>query len=243
MTTTFTGERQSTKMKIQYLKAALKQDIQFFDTEVRTSEVVFAINTDVVMVQDAISEKLGNFIHYMATFVSGILVGFTAVWKLALVTLAVVPMIAVTGGIHTTMVDPSSTSNTTFDDFRTMRDKDFQHSQDCMVGNLSSSQDGQSQITSANLAKLDAFLCEITQAVSSSSHVDFDESSFLQNNNSWKQVAAPIRTYTNVQKAGSVGRSIDVTTFKNYQELIRAIECMFRLNGLLNDTKVQNGES
>ncbi|KAJ0465314.1 putative ABC-type xenobiotic transporter [Helianthus annuus] len=98
----YTGERQSTKMRIKYLEAALSQDIQFFDTEVRTSDVVFAINTDAVMVQDAISEKLGNFIHYMATFVSGFVVGFTAVWQLALVTLAVVPLIAVIGGIHTT---------------------------------------------------------------------------------------------------------------------------------------------
>nr|XP_004494063.2 ABC transporter B family member 1-like [Cicer arietinum] len=98
----WTGERQSTKMRIKYLEAALKQDIEFFDTEVRTSDVVFAINTDAVMVQDAISEKLGNFIHYMATFVSGFVVGFTAVWQLALVTLAVVPMIAVIGAIHTT---------------------------------------------------------------------------------------------------------------------------------------------
>ncbi|CAK8571635.1 unnamed protein product [Lathyrus sativus] len=98
----WTGERQSTRMRIKYLEAALDQDIQFFDTEVRTSDVVFAINADAVMVQDAISEKLGNFVHYMATFVSGFAVGFTAVWQLALVTLAVVPMIAVIGGIHTT---------------------------------------------------------------------------------------------------------------------------------------------
>ena len=98
----WTGARQSTRMRIKYLEAALDQDIQFFDTEVRTSDVVFAINTDAVMVQDAISEKLGNFIHYMATFVSGFAVGFSAVWQLALVTLDVVPMIAVIGGIHTT---------------------------------------------------------------------------------------------------------------------------------------------
>ncbi|KAL3628479.1 Multidrug resistance protein 1 [Castilleja foliolosa] len=97
----WTGERQSTKMRIKYLEAALNQDIQFFDTEVRTSDVVFAINTDAVMVQDAISEKLGNFLHYMATCVSGFVVGFSAVWQLALVTLAVVPLIAVIGGIHT----------------------------------------------------------------------------------------------------------------------------------------------
>jgi ATP-binding cassette, subfamily B (MDR/TAP), member 1 len=54
----WTGERQSTKMWIKYLEAALKQDIEFFDTKVRTSDVVFAINTDAVMVQDAISEKV-----------------------------------------------------------------------------------------------------------------------------------------------------------------------------------------
>ncbi|GMP61606.1 hypothetical protein CsSME_00024000 [Camellia sinensis var. sinensis] len=98
----WTGERQSTKMRIKYLEAALNQDIPFFDTEVRTSVVVFAINTNAVMVQDAISEKLGNFLHYMATFVSGFVVGFTAVWQLALVTLAVVPRIAVIEGVHTT---------------------------------------------------------------------------------------------------------------------------------------------
>ncbi|CAI0469185.1 unnamed protein product [Linum tenue] len=46
--------------------------------------------------------KLGNFIHYMATLVSGFVVGFTAVWQLALVTLAVVPLIAVIAAIHTT---------------------------------------------------------------------------------------------------------------------------------------------
>ncbi|KAE9465471.1 hypothetical protein C3L33_02625, partial [Rhododendron williamsianum] len=100
----WSGERQSTKMRITYLEAALNQDIPYFDTEVRTSDVVFAINTDAVMVQDAISEKLGNFIHYMATFVCGFIVGFTAVWQLALVTIAVVPPIAVIGGIHTTVL-------------------------------------------------------------------------------------------------------------------------------------------
>ncbi|KAL8259643.1 hypothetical protein R6Q59_027596 [Mikania micrantha] len=107
----WTGERQSTKMRIKYLEAALSQDIQFFDTEVRTSDVVFAINTDAVIVQDAISEKLGNFIHYLATFVSGFVVGFTAVWQLALVTLAVVPLIAIIGAIHmTTLAKLSSKS-------------------------------------------------------------------------------------------------------------------------------------
>lgn len=40
-----------------------------------------------------------------------------------------------------------------------------------------------------------------------------------------------------VQKTGSVGRSIDVSSFKNYEELCSAIECMFGLDGLLNNPK------
>ncbi|KAL8149928.1 hypothetical protein AgCh_006801 [Apium graveolens] len=104
----WTGERQTTRMRVEYLEAALNQDVQYFDTEVRTSDVVFGINTDAVMVQDAISEKLGNFIHYMATFASGFIVGFTAVWQLALVTLAVVPVIAVIGGVYTTTLSKLS---------------------------------------------------------------------------------------------------------------------------------------
>ncbi|KAH9602585.1 hypothetical protein KSS87_017648 [Heliosperma pusillum] len=98
----WSGERQATKMRIKYLEAALNQDIQYFDTQVRTSDIVFAINTEAALVQDAISEKLGSFIHYMATFVTGFVVGFTAVWQLSLVTIAVVPLIAVIGGIHAT---------------------------------------------------------------------------------------------------------------------------------------------
>nr|AAR00316.1 PGP1 [Zea mays] len=95
----WTGERQSTRMRIRYLDAALRQDVSFFDTDVRASDVIYAINADAVVVQDAISQKLGNLIHYMATFVAGFVVGFTAAWQLALVTLAVVPLIAVIGGL------------------------------------------------------------------------------------------------------------------------------------------------
>lgn len=44
--------------------------------------------------------QMGNFIHYMSTFISGFIIGFTMVWKLALVTLAVVPAIALAGGAY-----------------------------------------------------------------------------------------------------------------------------------------------
>ncbi|KAK6115246.1 hypothetical protein DH2020_007515 [Rehmannia glutinosa] len=66
------------------------------------------------------------------------------------------------------------------------------------------------------------------------SNVDFDENNILQHS-SWQQVTPRFRTYTKIQKAGSVGRSIDVSSFGNYDELRSEIERMFGLEGLLND--------
>ncbi|EOY14976.1 Transcriptional factor B3 family protein / auxin-responsive factor AUX/IAA-related [Theobroma cacao] len=137
-----------------------------------------------------------------------------------------------------TVIDPS-VSSAILDEFCSLKDADFQNPSDCLVGNFSSSQDVQSQITSASLADSQAFSRQElpdSSGGTSSSNVDFDESGLLQNN-SWQQMAPRVRTYTKVQKAGSVGRSLDVTSFKNYDELISAIECMFGLKGLLNDPR------
>lgn len=131
---TYTGERQTTKMRIKYLEAALNQDIQFYDKEIRTSDVVYAMNTDTVTVQEAISVKvvgvlycqnlirysllkiihifyflffigqMGNFIHYMTTFLAGFVVGFTATWKVALVTLVVSPIVIIIGAIYSNVI-------------------------------------------------------------------------------------------------------------------------------------------
>ena len=43
---------------------------------------------------------MGNFIQHMATFLGGFAVGFSCVWRLCLVTLAVVPVIAFAGGLY-----------------------------------------------------------------------------------------------------------------------------------------------
>lgn len=136
-----------------------------------------------------------------------------------------------------TVIDPSVSSVTILDEFCTPKDGAFQNPSDYLIGNFSSSQDVQSQITSASLADSRAFSLQEfpdSSGGASSSNVDFDDSGLLQNN-AWQQVAPPVRTYTKIQKAGSVGRSIDVSSFKNYDELLSAIECMFGLEGLLND--------
>ncbi|CAA7020756.1 unnamed protein product [Microthlaspi erraticum] len=95
-----TAERQAAKMRKAYLKSMLSQDISLFDTESSTGEVISAITSDILVVQDALSEKVGNFLHCMSRFVAGFVIGFTSVWQISLVTLSIVPFIALAGGIY-----------------------------------------------------------------------------------------------------------------------------------------------
>ncbi|KAI9111388.1 hypothetical protein K1719_017078 [Acacia pycnantha] len=95
-----TGERQAAKMRMAYLRSMLSQDISLFDTEASTGEVISAITSDIIVVQDALSEKVGNFIHYISRFISGFIIGFVRVWQISLVTLSIVPLIALAGGLY-----------------------------------------------------------------------------------------------------------------------------------------------
>ncbi|KAJ0789131.1 putative transcription factor ARF family [Helianthus annuus] len=76
-----------------------------------------------------------------------------------------------------------------------------------------------------------------TSGGTSSSNGEFNDTGIMRNG-SRRQVGPPprVRTYTKIQKAGSVGRSIDVSRFKNYDGLCSEIERMFGLEGLLNDS-------
>lgn len=96
-------------------------------------------------------------------------------------------------------IDPS-VSNAILDEFYTSKVHDFQNPSDCLVGNFSTSQDIQSQITSASLADSQAFLQQDFSDSSegtSSCNMDFQKSKYKQNN-SWQQVALRVRTYTKV---------------------------------------------
>lgn len=95
-----TGERQAAKMRMAYLKSMLNQDISLFDTEASTGEVISAITSDILIVQDALSEKVGNFMHYISRFIAGFVIGFVRVWQISLVTLSIVPLIALAGGLY-----------------------------------------------------------------------------------------------------------------------------------------------
>uniref|UniRef100_A0A1D1XWC8 ABC transporter B family member 2 n=1 Tax=Anthurium amnicola TaxID=1678845 RepID=A0A1D1XWC8_9ARAE len=43
---------------------------------------------------------VGNFLHYLSRFVAGFAIGFANVWQISLVTLSIVPLIAIAGGVY-----------------------------------------------------------------------------------------------------------------------------------------------
>ncbi|KAL2319184.1 hypothetical protein Fmac_033060 [Flemingia macrophylla] len=103
-----TGERQTARLRLKYLQAVLKKDINFFDNEARDANIIFHISSDALLVQDAIGDKTGHAIRYLSQFVVGFAIGFTSVWQLTLLTLAVVPLIAIAGGAYTIIMSTLS---------------------------------------------------------------------------------------------------------------------------------------
>lgn len=44
--------------------------------------------------------QVGNFLHCMSRFIAGFAIGFASVWQISVVTLSIVPLIALAGGIY-----------------------------------------------------------------------------------------------------------------------------------------------
>ncbi|KAM0895970.1 hypothetical protein ACQ4PT_023491 [Festuca glaucescens] len=96
---TITGERQAARIRSQYLKAILRQDIAFFDKEMSTGQVIERMCGDTFLIQDAIGEKVGKYIQLLSTFFGGFIIAFVRGWLLALVMLSSIPPVVLTGVI------------------------------------------------------------------------------------------------------------------------------------------------
>ncbi|KHN13869.1 ABC transporter B family member 20 [Glycine soja] len=94
-----TGERQTAVIRSNYVQVLLNQDMSFFDTYGNNGDIVSQVLSDVLLIQSALSEKVGNYIHNMATFFSGLVIGLVNCWQIALITLATGPFIVAAGGI------------------------------------------------------------------------------------------------------------------------------------------------
>ncbi|GFR42553.1 hypothetical protein Agub_g3460 [Astrephomene gubernaculifera] len=95
----YTGNRQTNRLRTRFLTAVLRQDVAFFDVHSTTGGLVQGLNEDSIDVQNAISEKLGAFIHHLSTFITGFIIGFVKGWEMTLVMLGCMPFLAIIGGL------------------------------------------------------------------------------------------------------------------------------------------------
>uniref|UniRef100_A0A0E0CH13 Uncharacterized protein n=1 Tax=Oryza meridionalis TaxID=40149 RepID=A0A0E0CH13_9ORYZ len=102
-----TAERQASRMRMRtrYLRAVLRQDMEYFDLKKgSTAEVITGVSNDTTVVQDVLSEKLPYFVMYAAMFAGSYAVGFAMLWKLMLPALPSVLLLIIPGFIYGSVV-------------------------------------------------------------------------------------------------------------------------------------------
>ena len=97
-----TAERQASRMRARYLRAVLRQDMEYFDLRPAgsASEVATSVSSDSLAVQDALAEKLPNFAMNVALFVGCYAFGFAVLWRLTLAALPSALLLVVPGVVY-----------------------------------------------------------------------------------------------------------------------------------------------
>lgn len=135
--------------------------------------------------------------------------------------------------IESSLADPSNSSPLVARVFNGVKDVPCQLSAESMISTLSTGKDVQPQISSAGMLSPHSLA---VQDLPDNSDVasTVEDNNFLQKG-PLQQLPPPVRTYTKVYKLGSVGRSIDVTRYRNYDELRQELARMFGMEGQLED--------
>lgn len=94
---TYTSHRIIRNIRHQYLKAALSQEIAFFDIGSGGSISTQAMSNGRLM-QGGISEKLGLTFQGISTFITAFIIAFIAQWKLTLICLCIAPATLIVNG-------------------------------------------------------------------------------------------------------------------------------------------------
>ncbi|EIE81858.1 hypothetical protein RO3G_06563 [Rhizopus delemar RA 99-880] len=90
-----TGEGQTRRIRSLYLHAVLRQDIGWFD-KAADGSLNTRLATDTQLIQDGISEKFGLIVTLSAQFMAGVIVAFIEGWQLAILILAMLPVLTIT---------------------------------------------------------------------------------------------------------------------------------------------------
>ncbi|CAB4414464.1 unnamed protein product [Rhizophagus irregularis] len=98
-----TGERITRRIREQYFRAILRQDIAYFD-KLGAGEVTMRITNDTHLIQDGISEKVSMGFSFMVQFFAAFTIAFIINWKMTLVIFVIFPMVMLNGGIFNRLI-------------------------------------------------------------------------------------------------------------------------------------------
>ncbi|XP_011684594.1 PREDICTED: multidrug resistance protein homolog 49 isoform X2 [Wasmannia auropunctata] len=86
--------RQISRVRKMFLKAVLRQDMSWYDTNTSTN-FASRINEDLEKLKDGIGEKLSIITYLITSFVASVVISFVYGWKLTLVMLSCTPVIII----------------------------------------------------------------------------------------------------------------------------------------------------
>lgn len=87
-----TGERQCKRIRELYYHALLEQEIGWYDAQ-NSGELTSRLSGDINLMVDGMSDKVGLIFQAFAQFIAGFIIAFIRGWRLALVLLAILPLL------------------------------------------------------------------------------------------------------------------------------------------------------
>ena len=99
---TITATRATRKVRLQYIRNTMRQDITYFDT-CSPGSVATKTSTNANLVQGGLAEKVGTTIQGISMLASAFVVAFSIQWKLSLVVSASIPAVVLAVFVTITM--------------------------------------------------------------------------------------------------------------------------------------------
>ncbi|KAG0334643.1 hypothetical protein BG000_008155, partial [Podila horticola] len=94
---TLSAENQSKRIREKYLHAVLHQDISWHDTGKKHESLNSRLSADTQLIFDGLADKIGLTVMCFVTFIAGFVIAFSNGWRMSLVLMSTVPLMAACG--------------------------------------------------------------------------------------------------------------------------------------------------
>ncbi|KAF9548257.1 Multidrug resistance protein 1 [Mortierella hygrophila] len=96
---TLSAENQTKRIREKYLHAVLRQDITWHDVGKKSESLNSRLSADTQLIFEGLADKVGICLSSLATFVAGFVIALTHGWRMTLVLMTTVPLMAAAGGL------------------------------------------------------------------------------------------------------------------------------------------------